>query len=144
MKLDLRGVNGTAPSDWPGKTTDWDHLAVDTATSSGSVTLGSSWTEVVASTSAAYQHIIPLIHGGTDSVFGANIAQLDVGSGASSSEVLKWTYMVETTSVEEIGHVVPPEALVAMFCPWSESSGARLVARCDENEPEAVSFLVAE
>ncbi|MEM9607534.1 MAG: hypothetical protein AAGA99_08940 [Actinomycetota bacterium] len=144
MFCEVRSVAGAAPTDWPGITNDWEHLGIDAAVSSGTV-LGTSWTEIVASTAAAYQQIIAMPHAGTDGTLGNNHI-IDVGSGAAAAEVRQYGFEMRTTGSEETETLFPPPAFFAMYWrPWEATSGTRLVGRSDTStNPARISFLVVQ
>ena len=85
VMVEVREVSGTAPSDWPNKTTAWAHLGINTATSNASTAPGTSWTEIVASTANAYQQIVGVAHGDTTTTYANTTGLMEFGSGGSGS-----------------------------------------------------------
>lgn len=103
-------------------------IGANTGISRG-VSLGTSWTEIVASTAAAYRYLVPVPSAGSTTFTGVATADsVYLGSGGSGSEVQIGDISINTSAGEDLGPAFGYTPWTDLVCP-GVASGTRLAMK---------------
>lgn len=103
-------------------------MGSSTATSAGTVTAAGSWTQITASTAAAYRYLIPVPSLDTATAAGTT-TPLEIGTGGAGNEVVTGSLYVATLATESTFAVIGSVPWAAVQLKPGCAAGARIAAR---------------